>query len=230
MKKALWILASSPPMMRCICTLPEIDSLFLDLEHSSYSFSDLVSMIEIIRSHKKLSCLRVHSLERASILHGIELNPDMLMVPAISTELDVERAIDYFYTPPLGSRGFSPYGYTAISDSIYAKPVKTSLCLQLESKSALDKISIFDRCESINSVFVGRYDLSKSCSIKIDSSGCLDLLINTAVKLRSFGLKVGTVCLNMNEYELLEPYYDFFSLGSDITRMIESSRPFNFSS
>ena len=226
MKNALWILSSSPQMMRCICTLEKIDTFLVDLEHSSYSFSDLSSFIEIIRSHRKLSCLRLSNLQRASILHGAELNPDMIMIPAISTKEDVDQVIEYFYVPPVGTRGFSPYSYAALQKGNDQMQVKTKLCLQLESRSALENINIFDRYPYVNSVFVGRYDLAKSYGIDIQSSTCFDLLIEAALKLRSFGLKVGTVCLTQSEYTQLEPYYDFLSLGSDITRMLESKREF----
>ena len=227
MINALWILSSSCQMMRHICTLDEINSLLIDLEHSSYSFSDLSSLIEIIRSHKKSSCLRLPCLQRETVLHAVELNPDVIMVPAISTKEQVDQAINYFYTPPFGTRGFSPYSYTAIQER-HQGSVNSTLCLQLESNDAYNNINIFDRADCLSSVFVGRYDLAKSCGLEISSAACFDLLIEIAVKLRSFGLTVGTVCLNQNEYVQLEPYYEFLSLGSDVTRMLESSRTFDF--
>ena len=150
----------------------------------------------------------------------------MVMVPAISSHEDVDQVIEYFYVPPVGTRGFSPYSYAALQKGNDQMEVKTKLCLQLESRSAFENINLFDRSTFVNSVFVGRYDLAKSYGIDIRSSTCFDLLIEAAVRLRSFGLKVGTVCLNQKEYAQLQSYYDFLSLGSDITRMLESKRAF----
>lgn len=202
--------------------------MLIDLEHSSYSFCELTALIEIIRSHRKSSCLRLASLKRDSILHSVELNPDTIMVPAISTIDQVDQAIEYFYTHPLGTRGFSPYSYTAVQACNGESSVETTLCLQLESKTALDNINIFDRSGLVEAVFVGRYDLSRSCGIQIDSTAYLQLLIEIARELRSFGLRVGTVCLSKEEYTQLSYHYDFLSLGSDVTRMLESSRSFDF--
>ena len=226
MNKALWILASSIHMMRHICTMQDLDYMFIDLEHSSYSYSELISLIEIIRSHQKRSCIRLAGLQRELILHSIELNPDTIMIPSISKSDQVARAIDYFYTLPVGSRGFSPYTYHSINATKTSKIIKTELCLQLESKEALERISIFNRPGLVNSVFVGRYDLARSCGEDMESPGFMSLLCQISIELKSYGLTTGTVCLNQEEYSQLSDCYDFVSIGSDVTRMLESSRPF----
>ena len=114
MNNALWILASSIQMLRHICSLKHLDMLLIDLEHSSFSYSDMNGFVDIIRSQGKSSCIRLSSLSRENVLHAIELNPDMIMIPAISTYEQIKSTINYFYTPPYGSRVYSQYIYPAL--------------------------------------------------------------------------------------------------------------------
>lgn len=127
----------------------------------------------------------------------------MIMVPAISTDVEVSKAIEFFYVTPYRTRGYSPYSYTAVCSRKYALPEQSKHCLQLESRAALENIHICDKPEYINSVFVGRYDLANSWGLVINSISCIELLIEAGGKLRAYGLKVGKGCLNQSGYNQL---------------------------
>ena len=137
----------------------------------------------------------------------------MIMIPAISTYEQIKSTINYFYTPPKGSRGYSPYSYPAIKESKSGieSSTRTALCLQIESEKALNSLDIFNLPNLVDSIFIGRYDLAMSCGVDIDSPDYLRLLVETGDKVRSFGLKVGTVCLNQDEYNYLATHFDFLS-------------------
>ena len=64
MNNALWILASSIQMLRHICSLKHLDMLLIDLEHSSFSYSDMNGFVDIIRSQgspRALGYLHYHA-------------------------------------------------------------------------------------------------------------------------------------------------------------------------
>jgi len=228
MLNGIWILASSPLMIRYLCTLGKLDILLFDQEHSKFSYSQLAACIDIARAHNKKTCIRISSHTKEEILHSIELNPDILMVPAVSTQEDIDKILTSFYLPNRGSRGFSPYTYSSVfeNNSMFSP---TKLCLQIEDKMAIEDLSIFKHNSGIDSIFIGRYDLSRSLEVEIDDPLFLQKLCLIADELRNSRIKVGTVCISNKEHQMLSIHFDFLSKGSDITRMLESERVFDIS-
>lgn len=209
MLNSLWILASQPQMFRYLCTSSEYDLFLFDLEHSNFLYPDIASCIDIARSHGKSICLRLSCQTKSHILHSIELNPDLIMIPDVSSPSQLSDILDNYTLPPQGSRGFSPYSYSSIV-SQQSNFNTTKLCLQLESKLSFDNRDMFKKIDAVDSIFIGRYDLSRSLDCAIDSTLYISMLIDLSQEFRSVGLKVGTVCLSESEYPLFSQNFDFY--------------------
>ena len=85
-----------------------LDYVILDREHGSHNF-DNVNVLNKIIKNNCLSLVRCSHLSRIEIQKCLDINPDGILIPQISSLEDAEQAINYSFFSPKGSRGVSPY-------------------------------------------------------------------------------------------------------------------------
>ena len=218
--KGLWCLACNPLITRLIASDPKVDFLFFDEEHSEQTFSDLISYQGIVSNFKKRIGIRVASNKQENILKAYEIYPDFIMVPGISSINEAKESLENFNPPPLGRRGFSPYTFGHIRDP-YTKEKFPRMFLQVENKEVLSFIDDLINLNNLSGIFIGRYDLSISLGIDIKSREMTDLIKLIASKCKSKNLNVGTVGLEKKEIEELSQLIDFWTIGSDVSLIID---------
>jgi len=218
--KGLWCLACNPIIARLIASDPKIDFLFFDEEHSQQTFSDLISFQSIVSNFKKKIGIRVASNSQENILKAYEIYPDLIMIPGISSLSDAKKALDYFNLPPKGKRGFSPYTYGNIRHSRNTNE-RPKIFLQIENKESLKIIDEIINLKFLSGIFIGRYDLSISLNIDINSHEMNNIIKQIAKKCKSANINVGTVALKKNELKELTNLIDFWTIGSDVSLIID---------
>ena len=218
--KGLWCLASNPIITRLIASDPKIDFLIFDEEHSEQTFSDLISFQGIVSNFNKRIVIRVASHNQENILKAYEIYPHIIMIPGISNILEAKKALDRFNLPPKGKRGFSPYTFGNIRHPSDMNEIP-KIFLQIENKESLGKIDEILKLENLHGIFIGRYDLSISLNIEINSPEMINLIELIASKCKSEKINVGTVALEKNELKELSNLIDFWTIGSDVSLIID---------
>lgn len=218
--KGLWCLACNPIITRLIASDPKIDFLFFDEEHSQQTFLDLISFKCIVSNFHKKVGIRVASFSQENILKAHEIYPDLIMVPGISSLLDASKALENFNLPPKGKRGFSPYTYGNIRNSKNANQ-RPKIFLQIENKESLKVIDEIINLDDLSGIFIGRYDLSISLEIDINSQEMNNIIKQIAKKCKSANINVGTVAIKKNELKELSNLIDFWTIGSDVSLIVD---------
>lgn len=222
----IWCLTSNSISTRLIASDPNIDFLIFDQEHSEHTFADLVSFQGIVSSFKKKIVIRIASNLQENILKAYEIFPDIVMIPGINNITEAKKSINFFNLPPHGSRGFSPYTYSHISQERGCDS-KPKLFIQLENKELLKSLEDLIILNKLDGVFIGRYDLSKSLGIDIKSREMIELLKYISAKCKSKSITIGTLALTPEEKKELNNFFDFWTIGSDVSLIKEGLKKIN---
>ena len=162
-----------------------LDFIIIDREHGVHDFENVNVLNKIIKKNC-ISLIRASNLSRIEIQKCLDINPDGVLVPQISSLNDVKKAISFSYFNPKGSRGLSPY--TASLIIIIKTPIKKSvinskifLGLLIEGKNGL--ASLKEICSKFSSeislIYFGLYDFTSSLGLKPEWS---DPKVKKAVK------------------------------------------------
>ena len=73
----------------------------------------------------------------------------------------------------------------------------------------------------MNGIFIGRYDLSISLDIDIQSQKMIDVIKYISAKCKAAKINVGTVALKKDEIKELENLIDFWTIGSDVSLIVD---------
>lgn len=191
-----------------------LDFLILDSEHGLDSYSN--QRIRYLSSKRKDTevYIRVDCLDRISIQKMLEINPDGIMIPQISSLSDAKEAINFSFYPPIGTRGVSPY--TKVFDyrnvEIENKKKNTNrnlkLCLLIEGKGGLSALPeiLKNYANLIHMIYFGLFDFSNSLSLEADLKNpvILDGLKQIIKICKSHKVFSGTIAPDKNTLSILK--------------------------
>lgn len=144
------------------------DWLAVDLEHGSFSTSQLPDIFRSIELYNCLPFVRVSSHSFVDLQCALDAGAAGLIIPNIVSLEDVNYIYCYANWPPAGKRGV---GFSR--SNLYGKNFKyfqsfnQSIFLvgMIESSEALDKLPLILESRKLDSILIGPYDLSASLSI-----------------------------------------------------------------
>jgi 4-hydroxy-2-oxoheptanedioate aldolase len=124
-----------------------------------------------------------------------------LQIPNVSSKEEVLNIVRMSKYPPIGNRGFSPFtragNYSIGSATTLTEKANknTLLGINVEGKEAIDNLDSILEIESLDIIFIGLFDLSKSLGIpgKVDDPKVLDCLSDLVNKINSAGKYPGTI-------------------------------------
>ena len=190
-----------------------LDFIIIDREHGVHDFENVNVLNKIIKKNC-ISLIRASNLSRIEIQKCLDINPDGVLVPQISSLNDVKKAISFSYFNPKGSRGLSPYTASFNyhhKDSNKKKSVinsKIFLGLLIEGKNGL--ASLKEICSKFSSeislIYFGLYDFTSSLGLKPEWS---DPKVKKAVKeivkeCKKKKIRIGSIARNINEINFLK--------------------------
>lgn len=141
------------------------DWLFLDAEHSTYSASDLQTIIG--RVAHTLPCLvRLAAPDEVLIKKALDLGAAGIIAPQVNTPELAEKIVSYAKYSPQGTRGVGlgrahGYGF-AFDDYLSSANDNTTLVVQAEHIDAVNNIEQIVNVSGVDAVLIGPYDLSAS--------------------------------------------------------------------
>lgn len=151
------------------------DWLFIDSEHSSFSISEIASLVVSCKAADIGSIFRVPSKESLYwITRYLDSGIQGLVIPHVETPQEVARVIKAVKYYPLGSRGmalelahsdFQVFGRA--SEIMESANRETLIGIQIESMSAVKRANDLIT-EGIDFAFIGPWDLSQSAGIPGD--------------------------------------------------------------
>lgn len=143
----------------------ELDWIFLDLEHSAMSAIDAQRLLQIFQPRLPV-LVRVEASDERAIRKALDLGPDGIIVPRVSSRDEAERVMKLAKYPPEGERsvGFGRASGYGVNFREYVSSANQSglVILQAEDRSAADGIEDILSVPGLDGILVGPFDLSGS--------------------------------------------------------------------
>jgi len=226
-----WVTINSPEVSEAISTLG-LDWVVVDMEHAPLDIYDVELLLMGLRGGV-VGIVRVPWNDPVYIKRALDVGPQGILVPWISTyeeALAVERYVTY---PPRGIRGVGPRRATMYGSiprrEYYEKYLEDLVVLvQIETVSALENLEKILEVKTITGVFVGPSDLSASLGVfdERDSPVLINALERIARASRSKPIR-GIMAYTPEEaVRAIKMGYNMISMSSDMSNMLRGIRSF----
>lgn len=141
--------------------------VWIDAEHSAFSKECILHHIMACASADTASIVRVAWNDPVLVKPILEMGPDGIILPMVSTAEEARQAVAACSYPPLGVRGFGPRRanqYGAVDTADYLKDVNDSFLriVQIEHVKAVENLEDILAVPGVDLAMVGPNDLSAS--------------------------------------------------------------------
>lgn len=141
--------------------------VWIDGEHSAFSLETILGHVMAAASAGTASIVRVAWNDPVLVKPVLEMGPDGVILPMVSSADEARRAVAACQYPPRGVRGFGPRracGYGAVGTVEYLEGVDDAFLriVQIEHLRAVENLPEILRVPGVDLVMVGPNDLSAS--------------------------------------------------------------------
>ena len=210
------------------------DFLWIDTEHSAIDYQTVLMHIIAAHSAGTASIIRIPFNEVFLAKRVLEMGPDGIIFPQITSAEDARKAINACLYPPLGERGFGPrracgYGKMPLDEYVAKAPELTARIIQIEHVGLYNELDEALKIEGIDAFMIGPCDLAGSIG-RVNDIYCPEVLgmIDTIVeKCRAAGKTVGIAVGSMAEKDLefwRDRGFNFMSSAGDMSMMFWASQ------
>lgn len=194
------IMIPSPQVVEMIGRLG-FDWVLLDCEHGTISIESLELMTIAAEAAGVTAIARPRSAAPDAILEVLERGVAGVQVPHVDTPDEARAVVEAVRYHPLGSRGLAartrPAGYGlsgSLADYTRRSNEEILVCVQVESRTALDHLDGILEVEGVDVVFLGPSDLSQSLGRpgRFDHPEVRDAMTRAVRTVRRAGCGAGT--------------------------------------
>jgi 2-keto-3-deoxy-L-rhamnonate aldolase RhmA len=202
-----------------------LDWMFLDAEHGPFDLETLQDVMRVAVGEGLCPILRVADLQYALIARGLDCGAQGVLFPRVESPELLETAVSWTRFPPMGTRGFGlgpphfEYETVTVADAIAHVNANVMVILQIETKTALERIDELLAVPNIDAVLIGPGDLSISLGVP----GQIDhpLLVSAVETIRDRCERAGIAPgMHFRSVEVAKRWRDrgirFLSCNSDI--------------
>lgn len=202
-----------------------VDFIGIDIEHSTISQEQSQRIIAAAQANGILCLPRIATHNMEMLKRLLDSGADGIIVPSVSTSVEVEKIISWCNYPPLGKRGFGVaraqgYGFDFDEYTKRWNEVKTFI-VQIESIEAVENIDEILKYEEIDGVMIGPYDISGSLGIpgKLEHPKVKQAAKRVIQACKRYSKGCGTQVIEPDSENIKEKFtegYTFLVLASDI--------------
>lgn len=194
-----WFMTGSHQIMDVLSY--NLDFVIVDMEHGNIDYNDLLALKHSIGDMDMW--VRPCSNNPIDIQHILDTGCYGIIVPHINTKEELQNFIKYSSYPPKGELGFSPftpvYGY-GFHKTIFS-PQRAII---IESKESVNNLDELFKCNELDMVYIGVYDLSKEYGFDMYSEEMKTLFKFIAAKARQYNKELGAIYKNKETKAFLE--------------------------
>ena len=210
------------------------DYIWVDTEHEAMDYHTVLMQIIACKAGGTASIVRIPFNEPYLAKRVLEMGPDGIIFPMVSSAAEAKAAMDACLYPPLGKRGFGPrracgYGAEDLFDYIKDAPDRTCRLIQLEHIDAIRDLDNILKVPYIDGMIVGPCDLSGSIGHlnEIFHPEVLALIDIAIAKCKKANMPIG-VAVGANSEKDVQFWFDrgfqFISAGSDISAIVATAK------
>jgi 4-hydroxy-2-oxoheptanedioate aldolase len=190
------------PALAEMLGLAGFDFVILDTEHGVFDSPGLEECVRAAAAADLPCMVRIGKLDAALIQSALDVGADGVQVPQSECAEDAIRAVRYSHFPPLGERGFGSttrsggYGFYTRAEILVRAKEKTLVCIQIESRTAVENLTSILQVPGIDVVFIGTSDLSLSYGYDSPNHPKLQSLVDELVPTIVAAGKTAGIFLN----------------------------------
>ncbi|MET3579894.1 4-hydroxy-2-oxoheptanedioate aldolase [Mesorhizobium robiniae] len=199
------------------------DWLLIDTEHAPNELSDVLSHLRASSLGDSALVVRPAWNDAVLIKRILDIGAANLLIPFIQNETEAAAAVKATRYPPVGTRGVTgsarASNYGKFEDYFARANEEICVMVQVETRSALDKLTDIASVEGVDGVFLGPSDLAASFGhLGLPQNGDVQSALRDAVRrLQDLGKPAGILTTNREEAErYIEWGYRFVAVGTDI--------------
>ncbi len=186
------------PMAATAEVLTEVgfDWLFLDAEHGSLEYSDILSILQAVGD--RVSCIvRLPAAEEVPIKKVLDLGAAGIIAPQVNKVEQARDVVRFARYSPTGSRGVGlarAHGYgMRFSEYLESANDQVAVIVQVEHIEAVESIEEIVKIEGIDGIMLGPYDLSASLGKmgQLDDPTVVEAISKVTRACQSAGMPIG---------------------------------------
>lgn len=150
------------------------DFVFVDMEHSGFSFETCKSLLRCSHDAGLATLLRPPSHATHHLSRSCDIGAQGICPPMMGTEQQAQAVIDAINYPPKGNRGAAfaiahdDYAQRTVVDAIAYANGKTSFVALIETSEGVNNVEAIAALEGCDCLWIGHFDLSNSLGIPGD--------------------------------------------------------------
>jgi 4-hydroxy-2-oxoheptanedioate aldolase len=201
------------------------DWVLIDLEHSTMTEGDVLSILQAMALSPTAAIVRVESSDAARISKVMDAGAEGVMCPKINNAVEAKRVLNGLHYPPFGNRGVAKMvratSFGKDFDEYYSQAKDNFLgVIQIETVEALNNLDEIAALEGVDVLFIGPSDLSMEMGIfgEFDNPIFIETIKKIVAAASKYGKATGILFFNPDDYK---KYHDlgikFIACGADAT-------------
>jgi 4-hydroxy-2-oxoheptanedioate aldolase len=199
------------------------DWILLDTEHSPNEVPDLLRQLQVLSRGTASPIVRPAWNDAVLMKRVLDIGAQSVLVPYVQNAEEARQAVAAVRYPPAGMRGVAAASRASRYGRVdgYLQKAASEICLlvQVETRSALDRIEEIAGVDGVDGVFIGPSDLSASFGhIGNPAHPEVQKALQDAVRrLKAAGKPAGILTGNEAEARrYIDWGYTFVAVGSDV--------------
>lgn len=214
------------PEIVAIARSAGFDSLYIDLEHCSFSAETISQICMTATALGVTPLVRLAGLDQAEISRTLSTGAQGVIVPHIETRAEVESVVEAAKFPPQGNRSLLGMNHATLFQSRPAKETmrkmneETLVVSMIESAKAVENVEDIASVDGLDMLFLGTNDLCGSYGVpgEYEHPRIREAFEHVAKVCRSKGKHLGIGGLNSRPdlaREMIKLGACYMSAGSD---------------
>jgi 2-keto-3-deoxy-L-rhamnonate aldolase RhmA len=221
----------SPDAVRALAAAG-LDWAFFDAEHGAFDLETLQDLMRVAVTAGLCPIVRVADLQYALIARALDSGAQGVLLPRVESPELLQQAVSWTRFPPMGTRGFGlgppqlDYEPVSIPEAIAHVNANVLVVLQIETRTALDRIDDLLAVPNIDAVLIGPGDLS--ISLGVPGQFDAPVFVNAVETIRDRCVRAGIAPgMHMRSLEFAKQWRNrgllLFSCNSDIGFLLDKA-------
>jgi 4-hydroxy-2-oxoheptanedioate aldolase len=218
----LWSTLASPIVAEIIAG-SGFDWIVVDMEHSPNELPDVVAQLQALKGGTATPVVRIPWNDPVTVKRALDAGAPSLLFPFVQNAGEARSAVAATRYPPQGIRGVATAtragGFGRIKGYLANASSEICVLVQVETKSALDKLEEIAAVDGVDGVFIGPSDLSAAMG-HIGNPSHPDVqtaILGVPARLRASGKAAGILApVQADARRYIEAGYRFVAVGSDM--------------